>query len=225
VHFQLFLPDCDLQNIEAEAKRRGVLDLLGDHDGMPIGEGPGNKAGLLVAWLKPGDRHLYAPDQQTWIPSRVKSEAGQPLYYVGIWNDKAPQQAELRRRRSQGGNWCQLGSERWLVPTPKSVDRRAVYIDDSSSMRWEPLSEFSWMCDEARMLHDLYLEETGTRLFVYKIDPGPQIEWLLRLLRVNYRITAEVAAHLDLWVDRDNALLDAFLETLELFRPKGSNDG
>jgi hypothetical protein len=214
VHFQLFLPDCDLQNIEAEAKRRGVLDLLGDHDGIPIGEGPGNKAGLLLAWLKPGDRHLYAPNQQTWIPSRVKSEAGQPLYHVGIWNDKAPQENELRRRYTQEGKRVQLGLEKWLLPTPDTVDSRVVYADDGT-MRWEPLRQFSWMCDEAKRLNDEYIESGSARMFVYNIDPSAQIEWLVQLLRVNYRMLPELSIHMELW-QRKQHVLTIFLDTLGL---------
>jgi hypothetical protein len=221
VHFQIFLPDCNLQDIEDDARRRGVLDLLGGHDAIPC-VGPGQSDGLLLAWLKPGDRHHYDPSQQLWLPSIVRSEGGKPLYYAGSWNSSPPQENELRRRYTQEGKRVQLGFEKWLLPTPDTVDSRAVYADDGS-MRWEPLRQFSWMCDEAKTLREKYVEEGGLRMFVYNTDPSSQIDWLVKLLRVNYRIVPEIAAHMELWT-RKQHLLDVFLDTLGMARVKDSDN-
>lgn len=220
MHFQIFLPDCNLQKIEDDCRKRGLLDLLGGHDALPCG-GPDNRDGLLLAWLKPGDRHMYTPDD-TWVPSLAKDEGNKPLYYAGIRPSQPPQENELRRRYTQEGKRVQLGAEKWLLPTPDTVDSRAVYADDGS-MRWEPVRQFAWMCDEAKSLREKYVEDGGLRMFVYNTDPSAQIDWLVKLLRVNYRIVPEVAVMLDLWV-RKQHLLDVFLDTLGLVR-KESSDG
>jgi hypothetical protein len=52
---------------------------------------------------------------------------------------------------------------------------------------------------------------------VFRNEPSAQINWLLKLLQINYRITPEVAVALDLWVGKDK-ILDLFLTTLGLSR-------
>jgi hypothetical protein len=77
------------------------------------------------------------------------------------------------------------------------------------------------MCDEAKQLTADYLQEFGLRELVFRNEPSAQVAWLLKLLKVNYRITPELAVYLDLWVGRDK-ILDTFLTTLKLTR-RGSN--
>ena len=89
-------------------------------------------------------------------------------------------------------------------------------------MRWETVRQFSWMCDEAKQLVESYMEQFGLREMVFRNEPSAQVDWLLKLLRVNYRITPEVAVHLDLWVGKDH-ILDTFLATLGLTRSGGTN--
>ncbi|MGV2335071.1 MAG UNVERIFIED_CONTAM: hypothetical protein LVR18_13485 [Planctomycetaceae bacterium] len=73
------------------------------------------------------------------------------------------------------------------------------------------------VCDEAEQLRTTYLEEFGLRSIVFRSEPSAQINWLLKLLQINYRITPEVAVYLDLWVGKDK-ILDLFLSTLGLSR-------
>jgi hypothetical protein len=91
-----------------------------------------------------------------------------------------------------------------------------MYADDGS-MRWEVVRQFAWMVDEAKTLRETYLHEFGLRQAVFSVDPSAQVNWLLKLLQVNYRITPEIAVALDLWVGKEK-LLDIFLTTLGLQR-------
>ena len=78
------------------------------------------------------------------------------------------------------------------------------------------------MCDEAKIIRDEYLQEFGVRDMVFRVEPSVQINWLLKLLRVNYRLLPEVAVRLDMWTGKDH-IMDTFLSTLGLQR--GKSDG
>ena len=69
----------------------------------------------------------------------------------------------------------------------------------------------------------VYLEEFGVREIVFQVDPKPQIEWLVKLLQINYRMLPEVAVALNMWVGKDH-IIDTVLTTLGLSR-KGPTDG
>jgi hypothetical protein len=109
---------------------------------------------------------------------------------------------------------------KWKLPTPDTVDSRAVYADDGS-MKWEVIRQFSWVCDEAKLLREQYMEEFGFREMVFRVDPSQQVNWLLKLLQINYRILPEVAIHLDMWIGKDH-IIDTVLNTLGLHRKAGA---
>jgi len=221
VHFLTFIPDCSPNQIEDRAKAAGLLDLLGGHNAVVWNEGPGGLSGVVIAHMQAiGSRHDYSPKEQEWVPSVAKID-GKPLYYVGFWTKEEPKEGELRRHYTQAGPLTQFGAAKWKLPTPDTVDARAVYADDGS-MRWETIRQFSWMCDEAKIIRDQYLQEFGVRDMVFRVEPSVQINWLLKLLRVNYRLLPEVAVRLDMWTGKDH-IMDTFLSTLGLQR--GKSDG
>ncbi len=221
MHFLTFIPDCSPNQIEDRAKAAGLLDLLGGHNAVVWNEGPGGLSGVVLAHMQAiGSRHDYSPKEQDWVASVAKVD-GKPLYYVGFWTKEDPKENELRRHYTQAGPLTQFGTAKWKLPTPDTVDARAVYADDGS-MRWETIRQFSWMCDEAKVIRDEYLQEFGVRDMVFRVEPSVQINWLLKLLRVNYRLLPEVAVRLDMWTGKDH-IMDTFLSTLGLQR--GKSDG
>jgi len=221
VHFLTFIHDCQPAQIEDRAKAAGLLDLLGGHNAVVCPNGPNGLAGVMIAHMQViGSRHDYSPSEQEWVPSVQKID-GKPLYYVGFWNKEEPKEGELRRNYTQAGPLTQFGAAKWKLPTPDTVDARAVYADDGS-MRWETIRQFSWMCDEAKVIRDEYLESFGVRDMVFRVEPSVQINWMLKLLRVNYRLLPEVAVRLDMWTGKDH-IMDTFLSTLGLQR--GKSDG
>ena len=216
MHFLTFLPHCSPDKIEERAKACNLLDLLGGHNAVPNLRGPHDLPGVMIAHMTDiKSRHDYSPSEQEWVPSIQKID-GAPAYYVGFWLKDPPRENELRRHYTQSGRVTQLGGVNWKLPTPTTVDARAVYEDDGS-MRWETIRQFSWMCDEAQMIRVQYLEDFGTREVVFRVEPSSQVNWLLKLLRVNYRLLPEVAVRLDLWTGKDH-IIDTFLDTLELKR-------
>ena len=233
MHFLVHVP-CDVKDLMAVAKVSGLLHLFtakpGDNgppkpeDVAPNFAGPdGGKLGTMLAWLSPGNSLMHCDmDQQIWTPSVAKDENGKPYYWVGFWKDKMPTESDLRRTYTQSGPLVKFGNQSWKLPTPDTVDSRAVYADDGS-MRWEVIRQFSWVCDEAQALRQQYLDEFGLRDMVFRVDPSQQIGWLLKLLQINYRILPEVAIALDMWIGKDH-IIDTVLSTLGLSR-KGASDG
>lgn len=230
MHFQLFIPGLaaasaseNPDQLQKFAKLADLTDLLEGMETLRCPQGPENKDGILCNWTSPQNpRIVYRPLEQTWMPSVLKSEDGAPMYYVGIWNEKPPTESELRRHYTQEGAVVEFGEHKWILPTPTTVDARAVYNDDGS-MRWEPIRKFSWMCDEAKLMEERYMGNSfGLKSLVFEVDPVEQITWLLKLLRVNYRLTPEVAVMLNLWT-RKRHIIDTVLATLGLQRKGGDN--
>lgn len=225
MHYLIWIdrPAQDSTPLEAVLTAKGLADHFERCEPKRLGNGketPTGNPGLLCAWLKPGDdRHYFRTDEQTWIPSIAKSD-GVPLYHVGLFNDSLPTESELRRHYTQHGDWIRFGSEKWKMPTPATVPQSAQYNDDGS-MRWVPIREFAWVSDEAHKMAEEYVESYD-RQVEFIMDPKPQIDWLLRLLRINYRLTPEVAAHLNLWTGQ-REMMDALLSTLGLQR-KGAEE-
>lgn len=213
----LHIPDCTPAALESTSRACGLSSLLTGHDVLPNMPGPHGGTGLQIGWPSPTQpRFHYEADSQQWVPSILKDDVGKPRYWVGFWKDQTPKENELRRHYTQAGPLVELGNQRWKLPTPTTIDARAVYADDGS-MRWEVIRQYSWVCDEAEQLRQTYLEEFGLRSIVFRSEPSAQIGWLLKLLQINYRITPEVAVHLDLWIGKDK-ILDLFLSTLGLSR-------
>lgn len=222
MHFLIFLPGATQSTIEATCKRADLSDMLVGHDVMAQVAGPDNQYGCMIGWVTPQAPTMhYDKNQQDWVPSIQKID-GQPLYWIGFWKEKPPTESEIRKHYTQPGNRIKLGEQTWKMPTPDTVDSRAVYADDGS-MRWETVRQFSWMCDEAKSITEQYLHEFGVRDMVFRTEPSAQINWLLKLLKVNYRITPEVAIHLDMWIGKEH-IIDTFLSTLGLSRKVNPDD-
>ena len=229
MHFLLYLPnavpnrpdDDVLKGIHGRCKFAGLTDLLTEQEVLPNSAGPECEIGTMIGWPAVGDRMHYQPERQEWIKSILKLEDGTPAYWVGFDKEKPCTESQLRRKYTQDGTWVEFGKQKWKLPTPDTVDSRA-FLQDDGSYKWEPVREFSWMCDEAQQLRDAYMQEFGLRSMVFQVDPSAQINWLLKLLRVNYRLTPEVANHLGLWFRKD-AVLTAFLGSLGLKVKESAN--
>lgn len=226
MHYLLFIPrkaEGHDNNIDLTSRLSEVG--LADHvaGAMPcnIASGPDGLNGFIIGWGNVVGKLQYKPDAQTWVKSVPRTGVDAGAYYIGIWNDSPPTEGELRREYTQTGKFVPLGSDRWKIPTPDTVDKHAVYNDDGS-MRWETVRQFAWLVDEATKLQNEYLEHGSEKLMTFAFDPSEFVGWLLRLLRINYRLTPEVAAHLELF--RAGQVADAVLASLGLQRTGGSGD-
>lgn len=219
MHYQLFLPTGNVeQSLNESLAAVGLADHAGNATPIKCEKGPGGLSGKLVGWISTaaGSTCLdYRPDKQTWIESVPVDGRERGAYWVGIWNDSPPTESELRRPYTQSGEWVEFAASKWKLPTVGSVDRYAAYNDDGS-MRWVPVREFAWLMDESEKLKEEYLQSWGAKELAFQFNPTEFVDWLLRLLRVNYHMTPEVAAHLELW--RSGQVADAVLLSLGLSR-------
>lgn len=218
MHYLIYLPKLaegahNKLDLPTRLREAGLADHVDGATPVNIHEGPDGGAGFVIGWGNTANRLQYKPTEQTWLKAVPHDDLPAGRYYAGLWNDAPPQEGELRRAYTQPGKFVQLGDDRWKLPTPDTVDKYAAYNDDGS-MRWETVRAFSWLVDEAAKMHDEYLESGSDKLMRFALEPSEFVGWVLKLLRVNYRITPEVAAHLELW--RIAALRDAVLASLGL---------
>ncbi len=138
-------------------------------------------------------------DKQIWM----RSAAG---YWVGVWKDKMPTEQQLRRTYTQNGEWMEFGDKRetWKVPTPVTIDQRLALSDDGTWV-YQPIRELSWFGDEmSKRRADLEFKEVDGKLMINLAFNGPEVVSLLvRVLRINYRITPEVCHLLDMFTQRN----------------------
>ena len=199
-HFQIYIPqdrigDGSGQGPDALAAA-GLADLATDFDALHLPSGPDGGSGMLYAWRTPADNQMgYDADAQLWIPQA----AAQPGYWVGVWNQRPPREAELARRYRHRGRSMPLGNgESWLIPRATDLPTSIMLADDGS-LKFEVHRQF----------HEFVLEAEQWRELVESIDPddshGNVVAWqrlwefALRALRINYRITAELVSHLRLF--------------------------
>jgi hypothetical protein len=94
--------------------------------------------------------------------------------------------------------------ETWKVPTPITIDQRLALSDDGT-WKYQPIRELSWLGDEvSKRRADLDFKEVDGKLMINVVFDGPEVVSLLvRVLRVNYRITPEVCHLLDMFTHRN----------------------
>lgn len=196
-HFQIFLPDVRGQKPEL-LEAVGLADFFDAAVWQPS-PGPDGKHGMLLAWPSPGDqRHVYNAEQQTWRPALPIDGLAAGRYWIGFWNDAAPTPKQLQRRYPYRGRWMKLGDgQQWLCPEAAELPTDMIRADDGS-WKYEVQRQFAAFCHDCdRWLVRLELRDEDPILLD---DVATFVEGALRL---NYRLTPEVANHLRLFT-RDN---------------------
>lgn len=189
MHFQIYVPGA--RDVAPELEKVGLGDFVANAEAMRCDNGPDGKDGAIFAWWNPRCRQIgYRPDDQTWH----KSAEG---YWVGLWTDSPPTPDELRRPYQEPGAMVTLGDgQRWLVPQIDRLDRDLVLADDGT-----------WKFEVRRRHHQLWLDslEWASRFAPtadgkqrVSVDLGAMADFVIGVLRLNYRITREIAASLRL---------------------------
>jgi len=196
---------------------RFLVNIPGDHEGSPqdimesvgLGEiargmdaqkqqaGPAGH-GINLGWLDSVQSDMrYLPDQQTWLPS-LKPKA----YWIGIWNDSAPTEEDLRRPDHRTGVQIGLNNgESWTVPTPDTLERFPQPDPERpGQIMWSVDEQFNWLVtDLNKIVAERVTQDGENQLLVF--DKEQDFDFFCRLLQVNYRITPEVIMHLRLMSD------------------------
>jgi len=211
MQYQIFLPGVAGANPQFLVDV-GLADLVAGanfcdsaHGPIPPGGGvPG--PGVVVAWPRPGAAQLgYRPEAQTWLPAVKCGDLAAGRYWVGFWNDSPPTPADLQRPYRQAGIRVALGDgNEWLLPMAKELDHNMVLADDGT-----------WKFEIQRRFHDFYLEHLrwfqffGTMTQSEGASFAEAAEFILMALRINYRLTGEVASQLRLFT-KENVLSAMF---------------
>lgn len=203
-HHLIFIPSTVTlgRSIDVVFKELGIEDHIGGCTPMPLNDAdsPCGESGMLYAWMSKGDDQLIVnKDKQTWM----KSASG---YWVGVWKDNYPTEAQLRRAYMQPGIWIPgfCKDETWKLPTPESLNPQMA-LDDDGSWKYVPMREYAWYTEEIqrRRAEMEEVEEDGKVFYRYTVNPLLDIALLIRALRINYRMLPEVA-HMCAMFTRDD---------------------
>lgn len=200
MHYQLYIPDCTSPDLSI-LDQFSLSDLRLGAEVLPSGEGPSEAArpGLVIAWRKPGKAEIgFQPHRQTWIPSLEKDTDGRPAYWIGLWNDSPIIPPDLARPYQKPGHWVSLGprdqATEWLIPAAKELPADMILADDGS-----------WRYQIQRDYHEFYIEYLRWLERVVHFHQGQEIDFseaanfVMKGLRINYRLLPEIAGHIRLF--------------------------
>lgn len=179
----------------------GLEDHIAGCDVMPVSseESPSGAGGLLFAWRSKTDTQLrYSRGEQTWM----KSAGG---YWVGIWNDNPPTEGDLRRTYMQNGEFlpfCSKGT--WKLPLPSTIDMK-IALGDDGTWKYVPIRELSWYTEEIsqRLAECEFTGEGEEMRRSVQFNMLEVTSLIVRALRINYRLTAEVCHMIDMFTQRN----------------------
>lgn len=202
-HYLVYIPAVHFE--AAEKSGRHPLEHVGLSDHVPDAmgvrltgaTGPDHKGGQLYGWIVPTAEHRlnYNAEQQEWLPAvpDPNTEAAAQRYWLGFWQDTPATPRDLIRSKTVPGNELALGeSGRWIIPHPQQLP---CTIALSSSGQWVP------QVDERYAEYNSTVKTLRNSVVsgVNEFENNRLFDFCLESLRVNYRMTREVAARLKLF--------------------------
>lgn len=198
MRYLIWIPKSEVKDHSALLESVGLEDHAKGFDALPSA-GPGETRGVMFGWLDHTQTRLtYEPEKQTWIPSLSDGERPAGAYWVGIWNDSKPTEADLRRPESRKGAWIEAADgSRWQFPNPATLERFPDTKD--GKLVWIVDEQFSWFVNEIEKRKAMLTTDTTSpgRAFV-SWNLQDDFSFIVRALRLNYRIVPEVVVHLRL---------------------------
>jgi hypothetical protein len=202
-HFLLYLPGAKGQSAKMFGEI-GLPDLAAGAEFMES-QGPDGGRGALVAWRKPAaddKRFHFARDLQTWIPAVPAGELAAGRYWVGVWKDSLPKPAELARGENgtvpHTGHSLQLGDGQcWIFPDARELPRDFVF-DGAGELTMVIQPAFQPLREEALQWLDRLVEGAAVDGRKTVLSYSELFAFLLKGLRLNYRIVPEVVTALAL---------------------------
>jgi len=176
---------------------------LDDHSGFDVVQstGPGGSTGWLFGWLSHDQPNLaYKPEEQIWIASLAEGERAAGAYHVGIWKEKEKllTEADLRRPDHRKGAFVTMADgTKWLFPTESGLERFPHIVD--GRLQWVVDERFNWFVTDLQRRKAMLTvdsQEPGKAYVTW--DLAEDFAFLVRALRINYRLTPEVVVHLKL---------------------------
>lgn len=157
-------------------------------------QGPTGKAGRLHAWRRrPTDRLHYNAAEQRWVPALPSGDLPGGRYWLGFWNDSPPTPGDLQRDYAWPGSAVTLGDgSDWMVPTPVDLPFDLKFRDDGS-LAFVLQRQFHAYGVEVIQWRQKIANRT-----IVDATAKDLIEFAIRALSLNYRLTPEIVAAFDL---------------------------
>lgn len=195
MRYLIFLPHSQHKLQSQALESVGLSDHVKGCDCLPT-TGPNNQQGWMIGWLDHEQTRLtYSPDEQVWIPSMIDGDRPEGAYWVGIWKQSPPTETDLRRPEGRNGAWITMADgSRWRFPSPATLERFPEIKD--GKLTWVVDEHFAWFVSE--------IEKRKAMLTVDSETPGKAfVTWnleddfafIVRALRLNYRLVPEVVIH------------------------------
>lgn len=201
--FSIVIPDPPNQPRSQSAQeallRVGLGDLADDATGLHVPESPAGQPGLLIVWPRPGDPPQFDGllALLDWTPAIAWEDRPAGRYWIGFSREKPLGPEQLKRRRQEPGTWVIAGDgNRWCLPSVETLPRDYIPCNGGWGLALpERYNELVMAASEMsfRVRH----EKT-------ELPMADGLSFVLRFLRLNYRMTPEVMARLRL-LNEENA--------------------
>ncbi|CAK9003734.1 Uncharacterized protein SCF082_LOCUS7878 [Durusdinium trenchii] len=224
VHWQVWIPEPGIEKssitAEAHLERVGLAHCAHNVDRLqqrsPDPSDP--RPGWVYYWPSPRQPHMLTADALDWRPAVAHDGFEQGRYLIGL-ADPLPNPDELKRPYQFPGIPLRLDDGRyWVIPTPARLPQSLSWEDDGS-VRFEQSRRVAGMLRSQR-----FLERTADwqKLIYQEVEEGTideaEVPWqdlrdfAFLCLTVNYRITPEVCAALQLLTE-ENARTALYIAT------------
>lgn len=199
MHYQIFIPDDIAPRGSTPTVALpivGLADHVANCDSLPAPDGPDGRGGTVYAWRNrkggaAGMQMGYRPSEQTAHEAIAWDGLDAGRYFVLLWKDAPPKPHELERRYPLFGESFEFGDgETWRVPNPLDLP-----ADLRHNRSGQPLYELQPEFHPFARLADDILDRCQREAFG-DIRDGEVAALLLDALRINYRLTIEVADNL-----------------------------
>ena len=203
MRFQIFIPDANPPSDKPAQSpdllvAAGLADLAQGFDCVREHEVDG-RPGRMYAWCSPQQPHVLPGERFRWLPAVAWEELPAGRYYAGIPHDGRPRPTELARDWQFPGRAIELGDGNlWRIPEPERIPRQ-VQIADDGSLQYQRLRDFHGYTIDAEFVRQVDDWRDRFRAGMRECDHGEALAFALRALRLNYRLTPEVANALGLF--------------------------
>lgn len=207
MHFVIFFPGSHPSSPEL-LKKHGMADLVAGYSAMNAASGPNKVPGLLYHWVP---RPHYDADSTEWIDCGA--------YFVGVHTEQKPTPSELQRARLFDGYAVRLcDGHEWIVPAAVRLPRDMRLEGGKWTRRVK--REFDDFWTKSERYFKQFVESVSNEEGVFSVDEDITQEqydsevmgYLIKALRLNYRITPELVSHLGLFDTK--TIVDAAIATV-----------
>lgn len=199
MHYLIWIPDDPAadptETKQQRFERVGLADHVENAEAMPCAGPAGN--GTLFCWRKnaPCDFN-YDPNKQHWLKAAARHEWTTGRYWVGFSKEKPPLTRHLVRDYVRMGVAITLGDgQSWTIPKATELPETVKLLDDGSE-KFVTVRKFH--AYYTRAVEIARIMEAGG-----DISYGELFHFCVDTLRINYRLTPEIASHFELF-DTDN---------------------